>query len=104
MRNFLLLEPLNSFARAVPPAPVHDASCSPIQIKLGPSAWFVNEQEPTWTRKVDPHLADYSRLFLAYAGNHEVRQSSVTLHEVLDGLAAGDIRLFDEIVALVRGE
>ncbi|GAA2535974.1 hypothetical protein GCM10009860_15520 [Microbacterium mitrae] len=86
------------------PAPGHDASGSPIQIKLGPSAWFVNEQEPTWRRKVDPRLADYSRLFLTYAGNHEVRQSAVTLHEVLYGLDAGDTRLLDEIVALVRGE
>lgn len=75
---------------------------SQLQLKLGPSAWFANEQDPNWTVKVDPTVADYSRLFITWAATREIRQSSVTLQEVLDGLAADDFRLRDEMLSLVR--
>jgi hypothetical protein len=73
-----------------------------LQIKFGPSAWFANEQDGNWTQKVAPESADYSHLFLT-ARNHEIRQSAVTLHEVLDGLSPADTRLGDEMIDLLRG-
>ena len=72
-----------------------------LQLKFGPSAWFANEKDPSWKRTVDPEVADYSRLFLTRAKTKEVRQSEVTLQEVLDGLAPSDRRLHDEIVQLL---
>jgi hypothetical protein len=72
------------------------------QIKFGPSAWFANEQQTFWKQKVMPEAADYSRLFITRVSNHEIRQSAVSLHEVLEGLSPDDSRLHDEIVALLR--
>ena len=72
-----------------------------LQLKFGPSAWFANEKDPGWKRTVDPQVADYSRLFLTRPKTKEVRQSEVTLQEVLDGLAPSDLRLHDEIVQLL---
>ena len=77
---------------------------SQLQLKFGPSAWFANERDPNWTVKVDPAVADYSRLFITWAATREIRQSVVTLQEVLDVLAADDFRLRDEMVKVVRGE
>lgn len=75
---------------------------SQLQLKFGPSAWFANERDPNWTVKVDPTVADYSRLFITWAATRVIRQSVVTLQEVLDGLAADDFRLRDEMVKLIR--
>ncbi|WP_299449640.1 PD-(D/E)XK nuclease family protein [uncultured Serinicoccus sp.] len=72
-----------------------------LQLKFGPSAWFANESDPAWRQRVDPAVADYSRLFLTRAANREVRQSIVTLQEVVDGLDKTDTRLHDEIVQLL---
>lgn len=72
-----------------------------LQLKFGPSAWYANESDPTWRHTVDPVVADYSRLFLTRAANREVRQSIVTLQEVVDGLDTTDTRLHDEIVQLL---
>lgn len=72
-----------------------------LQLKFGPSAWFANEKDRYWERTVDPAVADYSRLFLTRVKMKEVRQSEVTLREVLDGLAPSDLRLHDEIVQLL---
>lgn len=74
-----------------------------MQVKFGPSAWFANEKDAHWTRSVPAADADYSRLFLTRKPNKEIRQSSVTLQDVLDGIAPGDLRLRDEIVALITG-
>jgi hypothetical protein len=71
------------------------------QIKFGPSAWFANEQDNFWKQKVIPEAADYSRLFLTRVSNHEIRQSAVSLHEVLEGISPDDTRLHDEIIALL---
>lgn len=76
---------------------------SQLQLKFGPSAWFANERDPNWTVKVDPSVADYSRLFITWAKTREIRQSAVTLQEVRDGLAADDFRLNDGMAKLVRG-
>jgi PD-(D/E)XK nuclease superfamily len=74
-----------------------------LALKFGPSAWFANEKDPHWERTVDPGVADYSHLFLTRTARVlEVRQSEVTLQEVLDGLAPSDFRLHDEIVQLLR--
>jgi len=73
-----------------------------LQLKFGPSAWFANEQDPNWRRTVDRQAVDYSHLFLTRARFREIRQSAVTLQEVLAGLGAGDLRLHDEIVELWR--
>jgi PD-(D/E)XK nuclease superfamily len=72
-----------------------------LALKFGPSAWFAIEKDPHWKWTVDPEVADYSRLFLTRAKTKEVRQSEVTLQEVLDGLAPSDLRLHDEIVQLL---
>ena len=70
-----------------------------LQIKFGPSAWKANEHDTAWRHTVDPATADYSHLFLTRARFREVRQSAVTLQDVLHGLSADDRRLHDEIVA-----
>lgn len=75
-----------------------------LQIKFGPSAWYANEKDPHWTLTVDPEVADYSRLFITRARTREIRQSQVSLHEVLDGLAPDDLRLRDELVQILRGD
>jgi hypothetical protein len=72
-----------------------------LQIKFGPSAWYAIEKDPHWTLTVDPEVADYSRLFITRARTREVRQSQVSLHEVLDGLAPDDLRLCDELVQIL---
>ena len=71
------------------------------QLKFGPSAWYANEQDSHWTRAVDQEVVDYSHVFLTRARSKEIRQSSVSLHDVLDGLSADDRRLHDEIVEML---
>lgn len=74
-----------------------------LQLKFGPSASFANEQDTsTWKRTVDRASADYSRVFMTRARYREIRQSTVMLREVLDGLEPDDRRLHDEIVDLWR--
>ena len=73
-----------------------------LQIKFGPSAWKANEDDLAWRNTVDPATADYSHLFLTRARFREVRQSAVTLQDVLDGISADDRRLRDEILAFWR--
>jgi hypothetical protein len=73
-----------------------------LQIKFGPSAWMANEENTAWRHTVDSATADYSHLFLTRARFREVRQSAVTIQEVLDGISADDRRLHDEIVAFWR--
>ena len=72
------------------------------QLKFGPSAWYANEKDKSWKRTVSASAADYSCLFLTRLKTKEVRQSAVTLLEVLDGLSSDDFRLRDEIVRLIR--
>lgn len=80
---------------------IGDFGESPLQIKFGPSAWFAIEEDQNWELSVDPDVADYSRLFVTRAALREIRQSSVTLQEVLDGLQPTDHRLHDEILQLM---
>lgn len=70
-----------------------------LQLKFGPSAWYANEEDRWWTQTVARDVADYSRLFITWAAT--VHQSTVTLAEVLGGLAPTDRRLHDEIIALL---
>jgi hypothetical protein len=81
----------------------NDSGQSRLQLKFGPSAWYANEQDPSWTRTVDSGQADYSRLFLTRSGVKEIRQSTLSIQDVLDGLGPADHRLHDEIIALLRG-
>lgn len=71
-----------------------------LQLKFGPTAWFANERDEFWQRTVDPASADYRHLFLTKERSKEVRQSAVTLQDVLDGLGPDDRRLHDEFVEL----
>lgn len=74
-----------------------------LQLRFGPSAWSANELEAgDFNKKVDRQAADYSRIFIASTKVGEVRQTSVTIHEVLDGLAPDDRRLHDALVELWR--
>lgn len=75
---------------------------APLQIKFGPSAWYANESDDAWVATVPRDLADYSYLFVTRRGTATVRQATVTLAEVLDGLAPDDMRLHDDLVALVQ--
>lgn len=80
----------------------NDVGQSRLQLKFGPSAWFAIERDPHWTRTVESGQADYSRLFLTRADVKEVRQSTVSIPDVLDGLGPADFRLHDEITELLR--
>jgi hypothetical protein len=73
-----------------------------VQLKFGPSAWYANERDGHWETTVPTAQVDYSRLFLTHG--KEVRQSGVSLHDVLGGLASDDFRLRDELMALIEGE
>ncbi len=73
-----------------------------VQIKFGPSALFANEDDSYWEHKVSPELADYARLFITNPATREIRQSTVSLHEIVDGLAPDDARLHDEITDLIQ--
>ena len=73
-----------------------------LQLKFGPSAWYSNEADGVWTNTVPRGDADYSHVFLSRAALHEVRQSVVTLQEVLDGLSPDARRLHDELVSLLH--
>lgn len=73
-------------------------------ILFGPSAWHANEGDTLWKHRIDPAELDYSRLLLTNAVTLEMRQSAVSLHEVIDGLESDDTRLHDEIVAMRNGD
>lgn len=72
-------------------------------VLFGPSAWADNEVNKfeSWEVRIDE--PDYSRLVIGYGPNKELRQSSVTMEDILNGLAPDDTRLLDEIVSAVRG-
>lgn len=78
-----------------------DPSTRLAQIKFGPSAWYANERDTHWQIKVPTDQADYSRLFLTRGT--EIRQSQVSLHDVLDLRDSSDLRLRDELLALISG-
>lgn len=75
-----------------------------IQFKFGPTAQHANEQDPDWKDVVDPDSADYSHLFITRREGLVIRQSTVTLQEVLNGLQPDDRRLHDEIIALLQAD
>src|SRR5699024_10407179 len=79
-----------------------DVNAPVIQIKFGPTAQYAIEQDPDWKDVVDPDSAEYSRLFITQREGLVIRQSTVTLQEVLTGLEPGDRRLHDEIIALLE--
>jgi hypothetical protein len=74
-----------------------------LQIKFGPSAWFAVEEDPHWTVRSLEGPPDYSHLFLTRAATGEIRQSSVSLREALEGLPADDRRIHDDFVAMLQG-
>jgi hypothetical protein len=75
-----------------------------LQVKFGPSAWFANDSDTQWKHKVAADEVDYSRLFITRAGASILRQSQVTIQEVLNGLEPSDRRLHDEIVDLLGAD
>ncbi|WP_181954138.1 PD-(D/E)XK nuclease family protein [Kocuria coralli] len=79
-----------------------DSGGSHIQLKFGPTAWFANERTPAWRSTVDPEVADYSHVFITHVDALMIRQTTVTLEEVLDGLDSSDRRLHDEIIGLLN--
>lgn len=72
-------------------------------VLFGPSAWADNEVNKfkSWDIMIDE--PDYSRLVIGYGPTKELRQSSVTMEDVLNGLPTADTRLLDEIVSAARG-
>jgi hypothetical protein len=78
-----------------------------LQLKFGPSAWYANEEKggdwgtDAWEETVPVGQADYSHLFIT-RNRKAIRQSVVTLREVIEGLSPDDFRLRDEVVRFVR--
>lgn len=70
-----------------------------LQLKFGPSAWFANEEDEHWKQTVV--RPDYTHLFITRVATKEIRQSAVTLSEILAGLPNTDYRLRDEILSLL---
>lgn len=70
------------------------------ELKFGPSAWFAQARDPFWAHKVDVDSVDYSYVFVTRTDTKVIRQSSVSLHEVLEGLEPTDTRLYHEINGL----
>lgn len=76
-------------------------SAQNFEIRFGPTAWNYVENESDSLSLGDGETVDYSKLFIASTGNRRImRQSQVSLLEVLHGLSADDYRLRDEILAL----
>lgn len=73
-----------------------------IQLKFGPSAWFANAEDPYWDHRVDLDSVDYSSVFVARNDTKVLRQTTVTLEQVLEGLQPTDTRLHDEIIELLQ--
>jgi hypothetical protein len=80
---------------------VRGADGRTIRIIFGPSAWNANEVESKIANRVPLATADYTRLFVALVPD-EIRQSAVSLRDVLNGFDPDDTRLCDEIIALLR--
>jgi hypothetical protein len=80
------------------------ATATTIQLKFGPSAWYANEGGSGWKSTVDRGVVDYSKVFVTHWPAGVVRQSTVTLQEVLDGLESTDTRLHDEAIRLLGSE
>ena len=78
-----------------------DSGETQIQLNFGPSAWFANERNSHWEHRPDPRTADYSFIYPAHVQGKALRQSTVTIHEVLEGLEPTDDRLHDEILRLI---
>jgi hypothetical protein len=78
-----------------------------LQLKFGPSAWYANAGgrgdwgSDTWKETVPVDQADYTRLFITSPKALEIRQSAVTIAEVLGDLSFDDYRLRDEIIQLI---
>lgn len=72
-----------------------------IQLKFGPSAWHANEGDSGWKITVDTSVVDYSCVFVTYWPAGVIRQSTVKLQDVLDGLDSTDTRLHDEVILLL---
>ncbi len=88
---------------ALPVAPGTTSPSKPnLQVKFGPSAWYANEHDNYWKSTVDRTVTDYSHLFLTHVETRQIRQSALTLQEILDGIPTNDLRLHDELSELLR--
>lgn len=72
---------------------------SGLQLKFGPSAWFAIAVDKHWA--ITPETPDYGRVFVTRGATREIRETSVALGEVLDGLSPTDERLRDAILTLL---
>lgn len=72
-----------------------------IHVMFGPSAWYADEQDDYWKTTVDIAVTDYSHLFVADVENRTIRQSALTLQDVLAGIPTTDLRLHDELGQLI---
>jgi hypothetical protein len=76
------------------------------QLKFGPSAWMANQAThddsgSEWEENVPPDSVDYSHVFITRRSRPSIRQSDLTLRDVLADLPPDDFRLRDEIVEFV---
>ena len=68
------------------------------QIKFGPSAWYANERDKNWSPAENSEvIPNYSQLFVTCG--RRIRQSDVTIRDVLTGFSQDDTRLRDEVLA-----
>jgi hypothetical protein len=79
---------------------VGDNQSPACQLKFGPSAWYAVANHFDWVPSEGRVAPDYTHLFIAC--NKRVRQSVVTLQEVVQGLAPDDTRLLDEVVEVIK--
>ena len=71
-----------------------------IELKFGPSAWFAQTRDPFWTDKVAADRVDYAYVFVTRTDTKVIRQSTVSLYDVLEGLEPSDTRFHDKIIEL----
>lgn len=70
------------------------------QMKFGPSAWYANEKDKNWSPAENSRDPDYSHLFVTCG--RQIRQSDVTIRDVLTGFSQEDTRLRDEVLGLIK--
>ena len=60
------------------------------------------EKDPGWREVADPDSADYSFVYVARGDCKQIRQTTVSLEEVLDGLEPTDRRLHEAIISVLE--
>lgn len=79
---------------------VGDNRSPAFQLKFGPSAWYAIANHGDFVASGTSVAPDYTHVFIAC--NKKIRQSVVTLQEVVNGLSPDDTRLLDEVLGVIK--